>query len=154
MPRSTIPPAPKRQARALWDYNLTNEEPEDLIFEKGAIIEVLKENNEDWWTGKCNGRTGIFPSNYVEILQHPLPTWSTIPPATATKARPPPESAPKYTSHPAVNLVKPVQQQQQQAQEEKPKYANLKNTMAHSAANGLGFGAGAAIGGSIVRAIF
>jgi hypothetical protein len=159
-----LPPAPKRQARALWDYNLNNEEPEDLAFDKGAIIEVIKENNEDWWTGKCNGRSGIFPSNYVEILHHPLPTWSTIPPATATKARPPPESAPKYMpSNPPKPAQQPPQQQQQQQQQphqqeeddlKKPKYANLKNTMAHSAANGLGFGAGAAIGGSVVRAIF
>jgi hypothetical protein len=30
----------------------------------------------------------------------------------------------------------------------------LKNTMAQSAAGGVGFGAGAAIGGGLIRAIF
>jgi hypothetical protein len=34
------------------------------------------------------------------------------------------------------------------------KYGHLKNTMATSAAGGVGFGAGAAIGGGLVRAIF
>src|SRR5271170_6337345 len=85
----------------------------------------------DWWTGKCNGRTGIFPSNYVEILHHPLPTWSTIPPATATKARPPPESAPKYMPS---NPPRPAQQPHQEEDDlKKPKYANLKNTVRLSA---------------------
>ncbi|KAG8713320.1 hypothetical protein FRC08_013412 [Ceratobasidium sp. 394] len=39
-------------------------------------------------------------------------------------------------------------------QEKKDKYGKLKGTMANSAAGGLGFGAGAAIGGGLVRAIF
>ncbi|PVG04225.1 SH3-domain-containing protein [Serendipita vermifera] len=165
VPRTTQPAAPKRQARALWDYNLDCEEPEDLSFVKGAIIEVLNEDNEDWWTGKCNGRTGIFPSNYVELLQHPLPTWSTLPPATVTKARPPRESAPKYVPYKAAHVTMSNQQPDntanmngsrpaQEDEVKKAKYSHLKNTMANSAAGGLGFGAGAAIGSSVARAIF
>lgn len=38
--------------------------------------------------------------------------------------------------------------------EKKDKYGKLKSTMANSAAGGVGFGAGAAIGGGLVRAIF
>ncbi|SJL08813.1 uncharacterized protein ARMOST_12184 [Armillaria ostoyae] len=36
----------------------------------------------------------------------------------------------------------------------KSKFGKYGNTMAHSAAGGVGFGAGAAIGGGLVRAIF
>lgn len=169
------PPAPKRQARALWDYNLDLEELEDLSFEKGAIIEILREDNDDWWTGRVGGRTGIFPSNYAEVLHHPLPTWSTAPPpATVVTARPAKqqtESAPKYMPmpykavHHPENAPNPTgtrpqalhqQQQQHQDQEvqQENKYSHIKNTMANAAAGGIGFGAGAAIGGSVVRAIF
>lgn len=38
--------------------------------------------------------------------------------------------------------------------EKKDKYGKLKSAMANSAAGGVGFGAGAAIGGGLVRAIF
>lgn len=141
---------PKRQARALWDYNLDGEEPEDLAFEKGAIIEVIKENNEDWWTGKCNGRTGIFPSNYCEVLQYPLPSWSQVPPATATKPRPIPETAPKYV--PYKHASPPDHGSRPTAQDDdlkKHKYSHSKNT---STGTGLGYGAGAP--NPVVRAIF
>jgi len=88
---------------------------------------------------------------------------------TAATARPAKhESAPKYMPmpykavHHPENAPNPTgtrpQQVQQQHQEmddvKKSKHSHLKNTMANSAAGGLGFGAGAAIGGSVVRAIF
>ncbi|KAG9058244.1 hypothetical protein FS842_011124 [Serendipita sp. 407] len=177
VPRSTQPTAPKRQARALWDYNLDGEEPEDLSFEKGAIIEVIKENNEgilpftmgspftavtderspDWWTGKCNGRTGIFPSNYCELLQYPLPSWSmAVPPATVTKARPIPETAPKYVPYKAQhteNATNPVGARPHPHEDDlkKPKYTHSKNL---SSGNGLSYGTAPATNASIVRAIF
>lgn len=40
----------------------------DLSFEQGEMIRILKKN-PNWWDGECNGKTGIFPSNYVEQLQ-------------------------------------------------------------------------------------
>ncbi|KAG8825870.1 hypothetical protein FRC17_008490 [Serendipita sp. 399] len=157
VPRSTQPTAPKRQARALWDYNLDGEEPEDLSFEKGAIIEVIKENNEDWWTGKCNGRTGIFPSNYCELLQYPLPSWSmAVPPATVTKARPIPETAPKYVPYKATHTLQPenatipvgARPNTHEDDLKKPKYTHSKNA---SSGNGLSYGTAPATN---VRAIF
>jgi len=104
----------------------------------------------DWWTGRVGGRTGIFPSNYAEVLHHPLPTWSTAPPpVTAATARPAKqESAPKYVpmaykavhhpeNAPNPTGTKPQQQQQQQPQPtqqdgdevKKSKYSHLKNTV-------------------------
>ena len=100
----------------------------------------------DWWTGRVGGRTGIFPSNYAEVLHHPLPTWSTAPPpATATTARPAKqtESAPKYMPMPykAVHHpenapnptgTRPQQQRDQQDHSQEPqesKYSHIKNTV-------------------------
>ncbi|EHK98916.1 putative SH3 domain-containing protein [Glarea lozoyensis 74030] len=43
--------------------------PGDLGFKKGDIIRVTKKTDSanDWWTGIIGTRTGIFPSNYVEM---------------------------------------------------------------------------------------
>jgi len=55
------------QAVALFTFD--PDQPGDLGFRKGDIITILKRtpNKTDWWTGRTeDGRTGIFPSNYVE----------------------------------------------------------------------------------------
>lgn len=48
---------------ALYSYSST--EPGDLTFIEGEEILVTQKEGE-WWTGSIDGRTGIFPSNYVK----------------------------------------------------------------------------------------
>uniref|UniRef100_A0A1L8DMI3 Putative endocytic adaptor protein intersectin n=1 Tax=Nyssomyia neivai TaxID=330878 RepID=A0A1L8DMI3_9DIPT len=45
-------------------YPYESAEPDDLTFGAGEMIFVTKKDGE-WWTGSTNGRTGIFPCNYV-----------------------------------------------------------------------------------------
>lgn len=55
------------QALALFTFEA--DQDGDLGFKKGDVITITKrtENKSDWWTGRTeDGRTGIFPSNYVE----------------------------------------------------------------------------------------
>ncbi len=55
------------QALALFTFEA--DQDGDLGFKKGDVITITKrtENSTDWWTGRTeDGRTGIFPSNYVE----------------------------------------------------------------------------------------
>ena len=55
------------QAVALFTFEA--DQDGDLGFKKGDVITITKrtENKTDWWTGKTeDGRTGVFPSNYVE----------------------------------------------------------------------------------------
>ena len=54
------------QGLALFTFD--SEQAGDLGFKKGDIVTILKrtENKTDWWTGELNGKTGIFPSNYIE----------------------------------------------------------------------------------------
>lgn len=55
------------QAIALFTFD--PDQDGDLGFKKGDVITITKrtQNKEDWWTGRTeDGRTGIFPSNYVE----------------------------------------------------------------------------------------
>lgn len=56
------------QAIAL--YTFKGEQPGDLPFKKGDVIDILKktETTDDWWTGRNNGVSGIFPANYVELI--------------------------------------------------------------------------------------
>lgn len=44
------------------------QEPTDLSFSAGDIIDVIAEENEDWWRGSCNGKEALFPSSYVEKI--------------------------------------------------------------------------------------
>ena len=42
----------------------------------GDILTVIKKEEEGWWEGDLNGKTGMFPSNFVEVLPNAeeLPT--------------------------------------------------------------------------------
>lgn len=52
-------------AVALYDF--AGEQSEDLPFYAGDVIKVLKEDDgSGWLTGELNGRTGIFPTSYVQ----------------------------------------------------------------------------------------
>ena len=50
------------------------QDPEDLSFRPGDIIEIVEETNADWWKGRFNGKEGLFPSNHVEKLTASAPT--------------------------------------------------------------------------------
>ncbi|NXH90757.1 NCF2 factor, partial [Edolisoma coerulescens] len=53
-----------RHVVAQYSYEAT--QPEDLEFQAGDMILVLSKVNEDWFEGQCKGRTGIFPSAFVQ----------------------------------------------------------------------------------------
>ncbi|KAJ4479926.1 SH3 domain-containing protein [Lentinula aciculospora] len=164
-------------AKATWGYNEDGADPADLSFSAGDMIEIIEETNPDWWTGKVNGRQALFPSSYVEKVASsasaPVPTMAAMPtptPSTGGRTLPPafngskekPVYKPFGAAHQSANAPPPpgagvnnVGLQEDAGQDKKKsKYGKYGNTMAHSAAGGVGFGAGAAIGGGLVRAIF
>ncbi|XP_043941221.1 neutrophil cytosol factor 2 [Protopterus annectens] len=47
-------------------YSFEGSQPEDLSFQKGDIIVILTEVNEDWSEGQCNGNVGIFPTCFAQ----------------------------------------------------------------------------------------
>ncbi|KAG7129467.1 Regulator of cytoskeleton and endocytosis like protein [Verticillium longisporum] len=51
---------------ALYDYDAQAEG--DLSFRTGDVIEIITrtKNENEWWTGKLNGKQGQFPGNYVQ----------------------------------------------------------------------------------------
>ncbi|KAH8102277.1 DUF500-domain-containing protein [Cristinia sonorae] len=56
------------RAIALYDFNAVQDG--DLSFSKGQVITVkyMSKNTDTWWLGRVDGREGIFPANFVEVV--------------------------------------------------------------------------------------
>ncbi|KAI4174580.1 MAG: hypothetical protein LQ343_002153 [Gyalolechia ehrenbergii] len=53
---------------ALWTYLPGDEAQDDLSFPKGAEIQEAENINGDWFVGCYAGKSGLFPGNYVRVL--------------------------------------------------------------------------------------
>ncbi|XP_028972073.1 abl interactor 1a isoform X2 [Esox lucius] len=53
---------------AIYDY--TADKDDELSFMEGAIIYIIKKNDDGWFEGISSGVTGLFPGNYVESIMH------------------------------------------------------------------------------------
>jgi len=64
-----------KRMRAIFDFN--SEEEWALRFKKGDLIQIVEQqepeldakNSAAWWEGKIGERTGLFPTNYCEIIE-------------------------------------------------------------------------------------
>ncbi|KLO19971.1 DUF500-domain-containing protein [Schizopora paradoxa] len=56
--------------RAIALYSFDAVQSGDLSFKKGQVITITQKTDktDDWWTGKLEGREGIFPANFVEVV--------------------------------------------------------------------------------------
>ncbi|KAL2805033.1 hematopoietic lineage cell-specific protein isoform 2 [Daubentonia madagascariensis] len=54
-------------AVALYDYQ--GEGSDELSFDPDDIITDIEMVDEGWWRGHCHGHFGLFPANYVKLLQ-------------------------------------------------------------------------------------
>ncbi|WVW84026.1 hypothetical protein I302_106054 [Kwoniella bestiolae CBS 10118] len=54
-------------ATAIFDFEAQAEG--DLSFHAGDRIEIIEktENPDEWWTGRLNGATGVFPGTYTQV---------------------------------------------------------------------------------------
>ncbi|XP_021418440.2 abl interactor 1 isoform X13 [Oncorhynchus mykiss] len=53
---------------AIYDY--AADKDDELSFMEGAIIYIIKKNDDGWFEGLSSGVTGLFPGNYVESIMH------------------------------------------------------------------------------------
>ncbi|CAK9298714.1 unnamed protein product [Gordionus sp. m RMFG-2023] len=53
-------------AIAMYDYQ-ANEEDE-LTFDPGELITHIDKIDAGWWNGMCRGKMGLFPANYVQLI--------------------------------------------------------------------------------------
>ncbi|XP_072284156.1 SH3 domain-containing kinase-binding protein 1 isoform X1 [Pyxicephalus adspersus] len=56
----------RRRCQVAFSYLPQNED--ELELKVGEIIEVLGEVEEGWWEGILNGKTGMFPSNFIKDI--------------------------------------------------------------------------------------
>ncbi|PQE33072.1 hypothetical protein CJF32_00007639 [Rutstroemia sp. NJR-2017a WRK4] len=73
-PAPAAAPAPAARAApagptATTQYDYEAAEDNELSFPEGATITDLEFPDDDWWFGHYNGKSGLFPSNYVELNQ-------------------------------------------------------------------------------------
>lgn len=57
---------PKATCKALYDFEAQN--PGELEFKDGQIIDLVSQVDENWFEGSVNGKTGFFPISYVQVL--------------------------------------------------------------------------------------
>ncbi|XP_041831773.1 CD2-associated protein isoform X2 [Melanotaenia boesemani] len=57
----------KRQCKVLFVYQPQNED--ELELKVGDVIDIIEEVEEGWWSGSFNGKSGLFPSNFVKELE-------------------------------------------------------------------------------------
>ncbi|CAM4655064.1 unnamed protein product [Lepidochelys olivacea] len=83
------PPQPSCKAeycKAMFDY-----EPElqdELQLKRGDVILVLCKEMEDegWWEGECDGKRGLFPDNFVMLLQSLVPKVTAVVPSRSQES--------------------------------------------------------------------
>ncbi|KAI0204747.1 hypothetical protein F4808DRAFT_309221 [Astrocystis sublimbata] len=88
--------------RALIQYDYEKAEDNELELREGEYVTNIDMVDEDWWMGmNSQGETGLFPSNYVELVDDEPTAPSPPPPAAAVPAPPATQAAPAPAPAPA-----------------------------------------------------
>ncbi|XP_050788066.1 SH3 domain-containing protein 21 isoform X2 [Gopherus flavomarginatus] len=85
----SLPSRPDCEAeycKAMFDY-----EPElqdELQLKRGDVVLVLCKETEDegWWEGECDGKRGLFPDNFVMLLQPLMPKIKAVVPVRSQES--------------------------------------------------------------------
>ncbi|KGL79737.1 Hematopoietic lineage cell-specific protein [Tinamus guttatus] len=59
--------SPGTCAVALYDYQ--GDGDDEISFDPDDTITHIEMVDEGWWRGQCRGKIGLFPANYVKLLQ-------------------------------------------------------------------------------------
>lgn len=83
--------------RALIQYDYEKAEDNELELREGEYVTNIEMVDEDWWMGtNSQGESGLFPSNYVELVEDEAEEAPPAPapaPAAGHAAPPPPPAA-------------------------------------------------------------
>jgi hypothetical protein len=84
--------APSSGKRALIQYDYEKAEDNELELREGEYVTNIEMVDDDWWMGQNeHGETGLFPSNYVEIVDdEPQPPPAAARPVATTPPPPAP----------------------------------------------------------------
>lgn len=179
-------PEPARNvtlAEVLYDFQ--PQQSGDLALKRGDKITIIEKLSQDWFKGAdCNKNEGVFPANYVKIIEGkpeagrpmappPPPSYSSANAVSKTSTnssqsyyqQPPqqqqntqqqvPPFPPASTNY--YQQQQPVQQQQQQTpqqQQQQQQKPSAFGKIGSQLGNAFVFGAGATLGGDLVNSIF
>ncbi|KAI9301126.1 hypothetical protein BJ944DRAFT_291180 [Cunninghamella echinulata] len=59
----------KERVEAIHAYQANPQDPNELSFEKGEVVEIVDRKGNWWQARKADGTIGIIPSNYFRALQ-------------------------------------------------------------------------------------
>ncbi|TAQ85032.1 hypothetical protein B7494_g6644 [Chlorociboria aeruginascens] len=81
--------------RALIQYDYEKAEDNELELTEGEYVTNIEMVDDDWWMGtNSKGESGLFPSNYVELVEEEAPAPVHEPPAPVAAPRPAAAPAP------------------------------------------------------------
>lgn len=165
-------------------YAFAPQQEGDLALQPNDRIEILEKLSPEWYKGRCNGKVGVFPSNYVKpvekrevVVNRPIPAPVPTPPQYAAYTPPPAQQQqptqpfpPQFSGYyqqppPPQQQMQPYVQQYPQAQvvQQQPVPQQQGSSSGGSDAlkkfgsklgNAAIFGAGATIGSDLVNSIF
>jgi len=58
--------SPEQFCRAQFDYEAQGDQ--EISFKAGDLIKRLYEEDGTWWCGEINGKKGMFPKDFVELV--------------------------------------------------------------------------------------
>jgi len=69
MPNAPVaPPRTPSYPKALALYAYAATAPDELSFDKDAILNVIQKDPSGWWEGELDGKRGWIPATYVKEL--------------------------------------------------------------------------------------
>ncbi|XP_022212638.2 LOW QUALITY PROTEIN: SH3 domain-containing kinase-binding protein 1 [Drosophila obscura] len=68
-----------RRVKVVYSYTQVNDD--ELTLTMGDVIEFLGEVEEGWWRGRLRSKVGVFPSNFVRLIE-PSPILASKRPPT------------------------------------------------------------------------
>jgi len=90
-PRGTATPslsgAPSRgpptiRVRARWAFNAEREG--ELSMAAGDVLSITDKTSQNWWMAELNGKRGVIPANYIEVLAEQVDEPPPLPPPSSS----------------------------------------------------------------------
>uniref|UniRef100_G1TH36 Regulator of ubiquitous kinase n=1 Tax=Oryctolagus cuniculus TaxID=9986 RepID=G1TH36_RABIT len=138
----------RRRRRCQVAFSYLPQNDDELELKVGDIIEVVGEVEEGWWEGVLNGKTGMFPSNFIKELSGESDELGISQDEQLSKSRPeglPPASLLPFPAHGAKGLRETTGSESDGGDSSSTKSEGANGTVATAAiqpkkVKGVGFG--------------